>query len=369
MKSIILSSLAVGLTMSQVFYPNYYIGPYTVNGVVASLIAYPTGQCVSTGAESSMGNAIFLCAGGNMIIKETYSSTDVMCEGTYKNSSATTSLMPGMNGYFYCGGEEDYMVIDQYLGGCSSWADGTDSALVATTTIANGACVYAGKSPAGGTHVLFAIQVCDGDEQVTVVYQDDPTCTNQSSIVEGMETPLGCSYYTTENKQKIFSAMRECVAYGEELRCTSPLVSFSTTIKFVDLEHNYNWMEVFEDLFPYSTVTLWNTTMMVDDYIVETIWLNMSFCTPHEDAWYSSSLQNLGKTLWNVAPADAVCWTCDWWSCSNATLCGNDNYCVGKTQCVNATTTGQPTTATNSAVGSYISLLTLIVLAVISLSF
>jgi len=160
--------------------------------------------------------------------------------------------------------------------------------------------------------------------------------------------------------------MRECVALGEELRCTNPLVTFSTTIKFVDLEHNYNWWEVFEDLFPYSTVALWNTTMMVDDYIVETIWLNLSFCTPHEDAWYSSSLQSFGKTLWNVAPADAVCWTCDWWYCANSTLCGNDNYCVGKTQCVNATTTAQPT---NSAVGNYISLLTLIALAVVSLSF
>lgn len=381
MKSLILSSLAVGLTMAQ-SWPNYYIAPYTVSGAVVSLIAYPTGQCVSTGAGSSAGYSVFVCTGNsnNYIIHETYSASDTMCAGTYTNTTAATSNKPGMSGYFNCGGEEDYMLIDQYLGSCASWTDGTDSGLVATTTIATGACVYAG--PAGGGHSLYSMQNCTGDLQYTVVFRDDPTCTNLSLAVEEMETVLGCSYYTTEGNFKIYSAMRECVQHGEEQRCSYPLVSFSTTIRFVDLEEEQdNWLEVFEDLFPYSTISVGDKFTMVNDSIIDVVWLNLSFCTPHEDGWYSSWLQDFGTTLWSVAPSEAICWTCDWWYCANSTLCGSDSYCDPKTQCLNATTTSTSTTTKQastttaksnnkkSAVGNYISLLTLIALVVVSLSF
>jgi len=382
MKSLIFSSLAVGLTMAQ-SWPNYYIGPYMVNGVVTSLVAYPTGQCVSTGVGSSTGYSVFVCTGNsnNYIIQETYSASDSMCEGAHTNTTAPTSNKAGMTGYFYCGGEEDYMLIDQYLGSCASWTDGSDSALVATTTLTSGACVYAG--PAGGGHSLYSLQTCDGDGQHLLVFRDDPTCTNMSLGVEEMDTPLGCSYYTTESKTKIYSAMRECVINDVEQRCTSPLVSFATTIKFVGLEEEQDdWWEVFEDLFPYSTISVWDQATMVNDSIIDTVWLNLSFCTPHEDGWYSSWLQDFGTTLWGVAPSEAICWTCDWWYCANSTLCGSDSYCDPKTQCLNATTTSTSTTTKQasttttaksnnkkSAVGNYISLLTLIALVVVSLSF
>jgi len=366
MRSLLATALALGVTVNG----QYYIGNYSVNGVVSTIIPYPLEVCAPNGALSSYNYVIYSCVNGN-ITEQVY--TDAECEGTV---TATNKMKvvnkPGYAGYSDCLEAESasYVQVGQYLTNCANWNEGKDPAAY-TLISTDSACVYAKTQ--GGVPI-FSETFCAGDSYTTYLYADDPSCS--STAIKTLVVPLGCYFYETMDGLNIYNAWMECFDGLEDVyeRCTSAEAVATYEANLVIYNYTLDEIEqLFEDLFWYSTIDTeveWSGA----DETTANVTLELEFCTQWEFEKYESWIESIGTTIQSAigvsdeinVGVNKICWMClDFTYAKNATVYGGFT-CDKSQQCWMSTTTTMMTTK-KSASTVYVSMISLIGLLLFSL--
>jgi hypothetical protein len=311
--------------------PFYYIGNYSAAGTIR-LVPYPLETCVPNGAFSYKYE-VYHCTQNNEVYKEVYNQNDPTCESEYTTSDPwPISPTLARGGYADCEGERNYMEVYQYLSSCNLWESGGNP--LATTIISTDACVFQQVDPGSGASI-YARSTCDAYGQVSYVYAQDPSCSVGAALIDIIETPVGCSFYTTTTSGDVYSAMIRCVVDDVIQRCDDYLSWYEASVSITNFDPSYDIEDVYTKLFKYATVVVTDVTGTTDI----TATLEIGLCTQWEDYKYGPYIKDLGlKTLGLINNDAEVCWTCVDYICVNSTYCDTDN-CIMSEQCYPSATT------------------------------
>jgi hypothetical protein len=291
-----------------------------------------------------------------------YAQSDPECGGDHTDTTFAKSNAPAQSGYASCGGDRSYMEVFQYLesyGGCDSWEQGNNG--IATTVIANNACVYYGTQSG---FPVYTRTMCTAEGQTTFAYINDPSCSVSAALVGVTNTELGCSFYANTTSGVVYSAMTRCVIDDEIQRCADPISMYSSHVQFMNLMWNVDMWSVYSKLFPYATLTVRNLTY--HNYSDQTIEVNVSFCTEWEDRKYGSKMKSLASytlTSSDINDNATICANCVASYCVNSTMCGGSSYCqddcvAPSTTMMEESTTMEPSKDNKSAAALFVSFFT-----------